>query len=99
MGVTFITSLCRVSKRRFNLIHAFILAKVESGKDDEVLNEVKKSAGVQHATPTYGEYDLHVDVAFKTKEELDRFIFEKIRRIAGVTETLTLIAFTRYENK
>lgn len=99
MDVTFITNLCRVSQRRFSLIHAFILAKVESGKDDEVLKEVKKSAGVQHATPTYGEYDLHVDVSFKTKDELDRFIFEKIRRIAGVTETLTLIVFTRYESK
>jgi DNA-binding Lrp family transcriptional regulator len=69
------------------------LAKVESGKDDEVLKEVKKTAGVQHATPTYGEYDLHVEVAFKTKEELDRFIFDKIRRIKGVRETLTLVAF------
>jgi DNA-binding Lrp family transcriptional regulator len=69
------------------------LAKVESGKDDEVLKEVKKAGGVQQATPTYGEYDLHVDVTFKTKEELDKFIFDKIRRIEGVRETLTLIAF------
>jgi len=99
MGVTFITTLYRVSKRCFNLIHAFILAKVESGKDDEVLKEVKKLAGVQHATPTYGVYDLHVDVSFKTKDELDRFIFDKIRRIVGVIETVTLIAFTRYESE
>jgi len=80
-----------------DLIHAFILAKVESGKDGEVLKEVKRSAGVRHATPTYGEYDLHVDVAFKTKEELDGFIFDRIRRLEGVRETLVLIAFTSYE--
>jgi len=98
-GVTFIINLYPVSERRFNLIHAFILAKVESGKDDEVLKEVKKLAGVQHATPTYGVYDLHVDVSFKNKDELDRFIFDKIRRIAGVIETVTLIAFTRYESE
>ena len=79
------------------MVHAFILAKVEAGKDEEVLKEVKKSAGVQHATPTYGQYDLHVEVSFKDKEQLDRFIFDKIRRIAGVTETLTLVAFSRYE--
>ena len=79
------------------MIHAFILAKVESGKDGDVLKEVNKTAGVQHATPTYGEYDLHVDVAFKTKEELDAFIFDKIRRIEGVRETLVLIAFQSYE--
>ena len=81
------------------MVHAFILAKVESGKDSEVLSQVIKIPGVQHATPTYGEYDLHVDVYFKTKEELDKFIFDKIRRIPGVTGTRTLIAFTRYENR
>jgi DNA-binding Lrp family transcriptional regulator len=81
------------------LVHAFILAKVESGKDSEVLQEVIKTPGVQHATPTYGEYDLHVDVQFKTKEELDQFIFDKIRRTPGITDLLTLIAFTTYESK
>lgn len=70
---------------------------MESGKDGEVLEEVKKTAGVQHATPTYGEYDLHADVAFTTKDELDRFIFDKIRRIKGIREILVLIAFQRYE--
>ena len=71
---------------------------MESGKDGEVLKEVKKTAGVQHATPTYGEYDLHVDAAFKTKEELDEFIFDKIRRIEGINEILVLIAFKSYES-
>jgi DNA-binding Lrp family transcriptional regulator len=79
------------------LIHAFVLAKVESGKDGDVLKEVKKVAGVRHATPTYGEFDLHVDVEFGSKEELDRFIFDRIRRIEGVRQTLVLIAFTSYE--
>lgn len=95
--VIFITNLCRVSNRCFNLIQAFILAKVESGKDEEVLEEVRKSAGVQFAIPTYGMYDLHVEVSFKTKDELDKFIFETIRRIPGVREAVTLIAFRRYE--
>jgi DNA-binding Lrp family transcriptional regulator len=81
------------------LIHAFILAKVESGKDSDVLNEVTKISGVKHATPTYGEYDLHIDSAFKTKDELDKFILDKIRCTQGITRTLTLVAFTRYEAK
>jgi DNA-binding Lrp family transcriptional regulator len=97
IGVTFITNLYRASERRFNLIHAFILAKVEAGKDEEVLKEVKMMTGVQHATPTYGLYDLYVDVSFRDKDELDRFIFDRIRRIAGIKETVTLLAFTRYE--
>jgi DNA-binding Lrp family transcriptional regulator len=95
---TFITNMYRVSKRCSDLIHAFVLGKVEAGKDEAVLTEVKRSVGVQHATPTYGVYDLHVEVTFKSKDELDRFIFDKIRRIPGVKETVTLIAFERYES-
>jgi DNA-binding Lrp family transcriptional regulator len=72
---------------------AYVLAKVEAGKDQEVLREVKKKPGVQQATPTYGVYDLHVEVSFNAMDELDRFIFDEIRRIPGIKETVTLIAF------
>lgn len=72
---------------------AYVLAKVEAGRDEEVLREVKKKPGVKQATPTYGVYDLHVEVSFTTMEELDRFIFDEIRRLPGIKETVTLIAF------
>jgi DNA-binding Lrp family transcriptional regulator len=75
------------------LTTAYVLAKVEAGKDKEVLNETKKILGVKQAVPTYGVYDLHVEVSFETMEELDRFIFDKIRRIPGIKETVTLVAF------
>jgi DNA-binding Lrp family transcriptional regulator len=75
------------------MIIAYILAKVEAGKDAEVLTEAKKIPGVKQAVPTYGVYDLHVEVSFDTMEELDRFIFDKIRRIPGIKETATLVAF------
>lgn len=75
-----------------NLTVAYILAKVEAGKDQEVLREVKTIPGVKQATPTYGVYDLHVEVSFETMEELDKFIFDGIRRIPGIKETVTLTA-------
>ena len=75
------------------MITAYVVAKVEAGKDKEVLNETKKIPGVKQAVPTYGVYDLHVEVSFDTMEELDRFIFDKIRKIEGIQETVTLVAF------
>ena len=72
---------------------AYVLAKVEAGMDQEVLREVKKMAGVKQAIPTYGVYDLHVEVSFDKMEELDKFIFEGMRRIRGIKETATLITF------
>lgn len=72
---------------------AYVLAKVEAGRDKEVVREIKKINGVKEATPTYGVYDLHVEVSFERMEELDKFIFEEIRRIPGIKETATLIAY------
>jgi DNA-binding Lrp family transcriptional regulator len=77
----------------FRLAVAYVLAKVEAGKDKEVLKEVKKRPGVKQATPTYGVYDLHVEVSFNAMEDLDKFIFDEIRRIPGIKETVTLVAF------
>jgi DNA-binding Lrp family transcriptional regulator len=75
------------------MIVAYILAKVEAGKDEAVLHQVQTISGVKQAIPTYGVYDLHVEVSFATMEELDKFIFDKIRRISGIKETVTLVAF------
>ena len=74
------------------MTNAYILAKLEAGTDQEVLNQVRKMEGVKNATPTYGIYDLLVEVSFDTMEDLDKFMFQGIRRISGVKETATLIA-------
>ena len=74
------------------MIVAYVLAKVEAGKDKEVLNEVQRISGVKLASPTYGVYDLHIEVSFSTLEELDKFIFDRIRMIPGIKETVTLVA-------
>lgn len=73
------------------MVDAYILAKVEAGKDEEVIYEIRKIPGVKQAVPTYGFYDLHVEASFDTMDELDRLVFEKIRRVIGIKETITLI--------
>jgi len=73
------------------LIAAYVLAKAEAGKDKEALQEVKKMSGVKQAALTYGIYDLHVEVSFDTMEELDKFIFDGIRKVFGIRETVTLV--------
>lgn len=73
------------------MIVAYILAKVEAGKDRKVLNEVEGISGVTQATLVYGVYDLHVEVSFAAIEELDEFVFNKMRRVPGIKETVTLV--------
>ena len=73
------------------MIVAYILVKVEAGKDKEALQEVKKMSGVKQVASVYGMYDLHVEVSFDTMEELDKFIFDGIRKVLGIKETMTLV--------
>jgi len=70
---------------------AYVLAKIEIGKDRQILDTIKKLAGASEVTFTYGAYDLHARVKFDTMEELDEFIFDKIRKINGIKETMTLV--------
>jgi len=64
---------------------------VEPGKDKEVLREARKMRGVKQAVSTYGNYDIHIEVAFNTMEELDKFVFDEIRMLDGIKETITII--------
>ena len=73
------------------MIVAYVLAKVEAGKDKEALQEIKKMSGVKQVASVYGVYDLHVEVSFDTMEQLDKFIFEEIRKVLGIKETVTLV--------
>jgi DNA-binding Lrp family transcriptional regulator len=67
------------------------MMKMQVGMDEQVIAEIKKLEQVQEANATYGSFDLIIKVKFKTIEDLDQFIFEKIRRVKGVNETSSMI--------
>lgn len=73
------------------MVSAYIMMKMHVGMDDQVIAEIKKLEQVKEADATYGSYDLVIKVNFKTIEDLDRFIFEKVRRIKGITESSSMI--------
>ncbi|MFQ6081048.1 MAG: Lrp/AsnC family transcriptional regulator [Candidatus Bathyarchaeia archaeon] len=73
------------------MVLAYVLAKMEAGKEEEVFAEIEKHREIEEASATYGVFDLIIKVKFKKIEELDRFIFDVVRRIPGVKETVTMI--------
>jgi len=73
------------------MVQAYILVKVEAGKDEETFSEIAKLSNVSKANSTYGIYDLIIAVEFSKIEELDEFVFNKVRKIPGVKETATMI--------
>jgi len=73
------------------MVDAIVMAKLDAGKDKEVLERVKVVNGVERAWATYGIYDLVIEVHFQSIEALDKFVFHELRSIPSVRETVTLI--------
>jgi len=73
------------------MLSAYIMMKLHVGKDEEVFAKIGKLKEIKEANATYGAFDLVMKVEFKNIEELDRFIFEEVRRIPGVSETSSMI--------
>lgn len=70
---------------------AFVLINVESGSEDEVLNELKKIEGVEEAYFSYGVYDLITKIKADSMENLKDMVTRRVRALNKVRSTLTLI--------
>ena len=70
---------------------AIVLINAEIGKESEILQELCKMPEVEKALLVYGVYDLVANLQANTMEVLEDAITLKIRRIAGIRSTLTLI--------
>ncbi len=73
------------------MVNAYVLAKVETGADKKVLSEIKNIPEVKKVCMTYGPFDLAIEATFKTIEDLDDFIFDKLRKTPKIKDTLTVI--------
>lgn len=73
------------------LVSAYIMVKVIAGKDKEVFTQVQKLKQIKEASVTYGAYDLILRVEFQRIEDVDEFLFNVVRRIPGVSETVSMI--------
>jgi DNA-binding Lrp family transcriptional regulator len=70
---------------------AFVLINVESGSEDEVLNELKTIEGVDESYFSYGVYDIITKIRADTMEKLKDMVTRRIRALTKVRSTLTLI--------
>ena len=73
------------------MIRAYVLLTVESGEEDNVLNELAKIKGVEKSYFSWGVYDIISIVKVESLELLKTLSTNKIRSINQVKSTLTLI--------
>ena len=70
---------------------SYTLARVLPAKDKEAYKKVKAFEEVKEIILTYGEYDLILKVESNSLEDLDHFIFNKLRTTDGINSTTTLL--------
>jgi len=76
---------------RRKMPRAFVLINVESGAEQEVVDELKKIEGVEEAYFSYGVYDIITKIKADSMEQLKDVVTRKVRAIYRVRSTLTLI--------
>jgi DNA-binding Lrp family transcriptional regulator len=73
------------------MVKSFTLVRVKPHRDKDVYGRITQFHEVKGVNVTYGEYDLIVEIDVSSLNELDSFIFNKLRAIEGVESTTTLI--------
>ncbi len=73
------------------MISAVVLVNTDLGSQDKVAENIKLVDGVQEAHALYGVYDLLIKIKAISLDKLKEIIKLKIRNIAGVTSSLTLM--------
>ena len=71
-------------------ITAFVLATIRTGREYDVVEEIRKIGGVKDAFITYGAWDAVIIVEVDKLSQLEDVVY-RIRRIDGVENTTTLV--------
>ncbi|MGQ9759156.1 MAG: Lrp/AsnC ligand binding domain-containing protein [Candidatus Methanomethylicaceae archaeon] len=74
-----------------NGVIAYMLLITDTGKEYDIIKEVKKIGGVSECRAVYGEFDVFIRVEVSDLISLDEIV-TKIRRVSGVIQTTTLVA-------
>ena len=69
---------------------AYVLVKSKIGHEVDVMNDILKIDGIKEVMGTYGVYDIFVKVEVSTRNEIEKIITQKIRKVNNVVSTTTL---------
>jgi DNA-binding Lrp family transcriptional regulator len=70
---------------------AYILVNCTLGSEENIISEIAKLVGVEEVRGTYGVHDIFVKVKSDNTEAMNHTITNKIRKISGITSTVTLV--------
>jgi DNA-binding Lrp family transcriptional regulator len=68
----------------------FVLIKNKPGKEFWIMSRLENEPEIKEIYPIFGEYDFLVKIVAEDYDSIGKIIFNKIRIIEGVTDTITL---------
>jgi len=78
---------------------AYILVNCTLGSEENIINEIGKLPDVKEVRGTYGVHDVFVKVKSGSTETMNHLITTKIRKISGITSTVTLVVIEEQGGK
>ena len=78
---------------------AYILVNCTLGSEENIIKEIAKLPDVKEVRGTYGVLDIFVKVKSDNTETMNHTITNKIRKISGITSTVTLVVIEEQGGK
>lgn len=78
---------------------AYILVNCTLGSEEKIINEIAKLTDVKEVRGTYGVHDIFVKVKSENTEAMNHTITNKIRKVSGITSTVTLVVIEEQGGK
>jgi DNA-binding Lrp family transcriptional regulator len=75
---------------------AIVLIKAETNRIPDLADQIADMAGIEEVFSVAGRYDLIAVVKVARNEDLADVISDQMRRLEGIVETETMIAFRAY---
>lgn len=81
------------------MVMAVVLVNVHAEQTDRVATELANLDGVSEVFSVAGNYDLVALLRVRDNETLAELVTSRIRAVAGITRTETLIGFRAYSRR
>jgi DNA-binding Lrp family transcriptional regulator len=78
------------------MVTAIVLLAVERDRINAIAEQLAGMTGITEVYSVAGRYDLVAVIRVKTNDELADVVTSRMRKLAGITNTETLIAFRAY---
>jgi len=78
---------------------AYILVNCTLGSEDKIINEISRLPDVKEVRGTYGVHDVFVKVKSDNTETMNHSMTNEIRKVAGITSTVTLVVIEEQGGK